>query len=132
MECLGATLNQERLHAIDLQFGKQLRQHAGMDLTVGHVGEHNATRVGTTPLTHVEPRMVALGCDTPHEDGITLGTELVNQHLGERCAEPYRTIAVVEKAIGTLCPLQDNVGPMVGVDGDEAAVERQTFTLENT
>ena len=76
--------------------------------------------------------MVALIGYAAYEDGIVLCTQLVGEHLGERRGNSHTPTPVVKKAIRGLRPFQDDVRALMGVEGDEALVEFETFRFENT
>ena len=93
--------------------------------------DDQAHRVLAAPIAHVELTVVALIGYAAYEDGIVLGTQLVGEHLGERRGNSHTLPPVVKKAIRRLRPFQDDVRALMGVEGDEALVEFETFRFEN-
>lgn len=83
------------------------------------------------PISNVELTVVALIGYAAYEDGIVLSTQLVGEHLGERRGNSHTPTPVVKKAIRGLRPFQDDVRTLMGVKGDEALVEFETFRLQN-
>jgi hypothetical protein len=76
--------------------------------------------------------MLALVSDASYEDGILLGTQFVAEHLGEGCRDGQGMAVVVDEAVGRLCPLQDNVGAVEAVEGEETAVQGLALVFEHT
>lgn len=93
--------------------------------------DDQAHRVLAAPISNVELTMVALIGYAAYEDGIVLSTQLVGEHLGERRGNSHTPTPVVKKAIRGLRPFQDDVRTLMGVKGDEALVEFETFRLQN-
>lgn len=93
--------------------------------------DDQAHRVLAAPISNVELTVVALIGYAAYEDGIVLSTQLVGEHLGERRGNSHTPTPVVKKAIRSLRPFQDDVRTLMGVEGDEALVEFETFRLQN-
>lgn len=93
--------------------------------------DDQAHRVLAAPISNVELTVVALIGYAAYEDGIVLSTQLVGEHLGERRGNSHTPTPVVKKAIRGLRPFQDDVRTLMGVKGDEALVEFETFRLQN-
>ena len=93
--------------------------------------DDQAHRVLAAPISNVEQTVVALIGYAAYEDGIVLSTQLVGEHLGERRGNSHTPTPVVKKAICGLRPFQDDVRTLMGVEGDEALVEFETFRLQN-
>ena len=94
--------------------------------------EHYASWRRAAPLTRVKSRMLALVGDTSHQYGVALGAQTVHEHGGERCGEACGNAVVVDEGVCRLCPFQQYVRALVGVERDESAVEAQTVCLEHT
>jgi len=56
----------------------------------------------------------------------------VRQHLGLFVADKQRLEVVVNKSVGRLRPLQDDIGPMFGVVSKEAPVQPLAFLRQHT
>ena len=84
------------------------------------------------PVAHIELWLVALGSHPAHKDGVALCPQTVRDHLGHGVGYHRGLVVVVEEAISSLRPLQDDVGTMMGVHSDKTAVEPTTFALEHT
>ena len=93
--------------------------------------DNQAHRVLAAPISNVELTVVALIGYAAYEDGIVLGTQLMGEHLGERRGNSHASPPVVKKTIRGLRPFQDDVRALMGVEGDEALVEFETFRFEN-
>ena len=89
-------------------------------------------RILAAPVSHVELAMVTLIGDSTYQDGIVLGTKLVRKHLGEWRRNRHTLIIIIQKAIRRLRPFQDDVWSLMGIEGDEALVQFETFCLQNT
>ena len=89
--------------------------------------DDQAHRVLAAPISNVELSVVAFIGYAAYEDGIVLSTQLVGEHLGERRGNSPTPSTVVKKAIRDLRPFQDDVRTLMGVKGDEALVEFETF-----
>ena len=76
--------------------------------------------------------MLALVSDTSHKNGVVLGPHLVYEHGGEGRRETCGMIVVVKEPVGRLCPLEQDVGPVLCVDGHEPAVQSLTLVFEHT
>jgi len=122
LERLAASLDDERLHVVGVQAVQVQR--------VGAV-YHQPLGVRSAPVAHVQLRMLALVGHAAHQNGVLLAAQLVGQHLREGRRDGQRPPVVVDKAIGRLRPLQDDVGPVQAVEGEEAAVQRPALGLEH-
>ena len=75
--------------------------------------------------------MLTLVGGSAHEYGVSLGTQTVRQHLGERCGYSQCLAVVVDEMVGGFCPLQCDIRAAVFVEGDEAAVQFATLVVEH-
>ena len=86
-------------------------------------------RILAAPISYVELAMVTLIGDSSHQDGIVLGTKLMRKHLGKRRRNRHSLIIIIQKTIRRLRPFQDDVWPLMGIEGDETLVEFEAFRL---
>ena len=66
--------------------------------------DDEAFGIRATPVSDIQLRMVSLVCDTSHQNGILLGTELMGEHLGKVGGYLYGVEMVVDETVGRLCP----------------------------
>ena len=71
----------------------------------GLVREHDAFRVATHPVAHIQLRLIALCRHPSHKYRVVLGTQFVAKHTGEVIGDGYGTTMVIDKPVGCLCPL---------------------------
>ena len=88
-------------------------------------------RILSAPVSYVELAMVTLIGDSPYQDSIVLGTKLMRKHLGEWRRNRHALIIIIQKAIRRLRPFQDDVWSLMGIEGDEALVQFETFRLQD-
>ena len=93
--------------------------------------DNQAHRILAAPISNVELTVVALIGYAANEDGIVLGTQLVRKNLRKRRGNSHASPPVVKKTIRGLRPFQDDVRALMGVEGNEALVEFETFRLQN-
>ena len=95
------------------------------------VVDDQSFRIGTAPLTDVQLRLLPLVGDAPHKDRIFLSTEFVTEHPGEVRRNLRLLEMVVDEAVGRLRPFQDDVGPLLTMVSEEAAVKSLTLGLKH-
>ena len=95
VECLASSLDNERLDVMVIQTLQVQRML---------VVDDESLRRRPRPVAHGEQWMLALVSHSAHEDGILFGTQLMVEHLGERRRDADGMAAVVDEAVGRLCP----------------------------
>ena len=53
------------------------------------------------------------------------------EHAGEVCRDGERFAVVVNQSVGRLCPFQDDVRPVLAVEGEEATVQFAALLFEH-
>ena len=112
---LATTLYDERLDALLIEVVDELWQGA-------LVCQDDALGIRTVPVANGQLRVFADVSGMSHEDGILLSTQLVGEHLCLFVADLQCLAVVVDKTIGRLCPLQDDIRTVLGVIGKETMI----------
>lgn len=132
----GTSLHDEALPAFFPQVAEGVADAGGPKETVGNTGvavaQHDALGSRTAPVAHVELRSIRGERVAADENGVVLCAQVVGEHEGEGGGEAHPLLAVADVAVGTLSPLEQNVGAPEGVEGDETAVELLTFLAKHT
>ena len=103
---LTTTLDDERLDALLVEVVNELGQWALM-------GQHHTFGIGAVPMANRQLWMLSDVSGMSHKDSILLSTQLVREHLCLFITDFQGLTVVVNKAISCLCPLEDDVRPML-------------------
>ena len=122
---LQTTLDNKRLDAVLIEVVHELWQRplARQDNTFG---------IRANPMTDSQLGMFADIGGMSHQYGILLCTKLMGEHLRLLIANLKGMSTIVDKTIGSLCPLQDNVRAMLGMIGEETTVQPLALLFQNT
>ena len=88
-------------------------------------------RILSAPVSHVELAMVTLIGNSTYQDSIVLGTKLVRKHLGKWRRNRHSLILIIQETIRSLRPFLNDVWSLMGIEGDEALVQFETFRLQD-
>ena len=114
----GASLYNQRLDAM----GMKAVEIQGMLMV-----DNQPLGIRATPLSDIQLRVVALVCDSSHQNGVLLSTKFMGEHLGEVRGDLRGLEMVIDKSVGRLRPFQDDIRPMLSMECEETAVQGLTL-----
>ena len=119
---LAATLDNKRLNALLVEVFDELGQRALMS-------QHHTFGIGTVPVADRQLWMFTYVGGVTHKDGIFLSTQLVREHLRLFVTDLQGFAVIIDKTVGRLCPLEDDIRTMLGMIGEETAIQPLTLLL---
>lgn len=119
----GASLYNQRLDAM----GMKAVEIQGMLMV-----DNQPLGIRATPLSDIQLRVVALVCDSSHQNGVLLSTKFMGEHLGEVRGDLRGLEMVIDKSVGRLRPFQDDIRPMLSMECEETAVQGLTLCFAHT
>ena len=120
---LQPSFNDERLNPLLIKVVNDLQKR-----TV--TGQNDTFGIGAKPMVNGELGVLSLCSSMSYKDSILLCTQLVIQHLGIFVADGQLLEMVINKAVGCLCPFQDDVRAVLGVIREETTVQPLAFLFQ--